>query len=197
MTKRIAIIISGILSPYLIAPLAATISILAYAPTSGEVVVWAAVIFGLAFFPSAIDLFAGYRYKRIPDLRLLDKADRRELYVVTTISITLSAIVLAGIDAAPEVITVSAASALICATLGVVNQFTKVSLHTATITWAASMLGFAVNPIFFVALTLVPIVGWARIFRGRHTLIQVALGAFIAFGASALVWWSAHFLTGS
>ena len=136
MKKGSAIILSRIVSPYIIVPLTALISILTNSPTSAEVIVWTAVIFGLAFFPPAIDLIAGYRYKRIPDLLLLDKADRRELYVVTTISITLSTVVLTGIDAAPKVIVMSAAGALICAVLGIVNQFTKVSLHTATITWS-------------------------------------------------------------
>jgi membrane-associated phospholipid phosphatase len=55
----------------------------------------------------------------------------------------------------------------------------KVSVHVSVVTGFASVLTLFASPAFLLAFLLVPLVAWARLKLGAHTLGQVAAGALI------------------
>ncbi len=68
------------------------------------------------------------------------------------------------------------------------NTFTKVSFHVAVATGAAIILLTTALVLGLVMATLLPAVMWARVSEGRHSRLQVALGAILgALGAGAFL----------
>ena len=66
-----------------------------------------------------------------------------------------------------------------------VNLRWKISLHTAVITAAVTLLFILYGFMAAASIVLIPLVAWARIELGHHTPAQVVTGALLA--ASILV----------
>lgn len=60
-----------------------------------------------------------------------------------------------------------------------INQFTKISVHVGVNATLVSMLMFWVDWRFGLALILVVMVAWARVYDRHHTLQQVLLGGLV------------------
>ena len=63
----------------------------------------------------------------------------------------------------------------------------KISFHTATITGAVAVLCWNVGAGAAALLTLVVVIGWARVRLRRHTPAQVVAGALVAGAVSTVV----------
>lgn len=58
----------------------------------------------------------------------------------------------------------------------VLTRWVKVSLHTATATFATTALVLIGSVVGYVFIPLVPALGWSRVALGRHRPIEVAVG---------------------
>ena len=72
----------------------------------------------------------------------------------------------------------------------IITLYWKISGHCATIASFVTLLyflyGFTSLPIF----ALIPLVGWARVYRGRHTLAQVIAGTLLGLSIYPILrWW--------
>ena len=71
----------------------------------------------------------------------------------------------------------------------VINLFWKISLHTAFVAAAATLLIIVYNPVGAWTLVLVPLVAWARIEMKLHSPAQVTSGALLAAAIALIVFW--------
>lgn len=72
----------------------------------------------------------------------------------------------------------------------VFNRWIKLSLHMASLAFAAVSLGALAGPYVLIAAALLPLLGWARIRMARHTLAEVLGGTALgAVSAWVLRWW--------
>lgn len=186
--------VSWVFSPFFVAPLSTLIAVFAYAQDARDVALWGIIAFVVTYFPPVVDVLNEYRAKRLPDLRLLDPMDRRQPYIVGSISALVSTILLWLVGAPSHLVVMSAMLATTAIALGIINYRTKVSLHTASLTGSSVTLGLGVHPLFFGLLVLVPLVGWARITKRRHVLSQVLLGGSLALVIPFVIWYSARLL---
>lgn len=73
---------------------------------------------------------------------------------------------------------VLAVVAMLCAA-GIANRWIKLSLHMASLAFAGVALLPLWRGIGFVALALLPLLGWARLRMARHALPEVVGGALL------------------
>jgi hypothetical protein len=83
---------------------------------------------------------------------------------------------------------VAVAAMLVVAAL--CNRWIKLSLHMASLTFAAVSLSALSWPWALVATASLPLLGWARVRMARHTMAEVIGGTVLgAVAALALQWW--------
>ncbi len=61
-----------------------------------------------------------------------------------------------------------------------INLWWKISLHTALIASSVAVLVILYGSIATLTIMVVPLVAWARVEQERHSVAQVAFGAFLA-----------------
>jgi hypothetical protein len=66
------------------------------------------------------------------------------------------------------------------AAFGLVSLTWKVSIHAGVFSGALAACALAVSPWWWMGLSTVPLVVWARTRRGRHTLLQGIAGGCLA-----------------
>ena len=79
---------------------------------------------------------------------------------------------------------VLAAVAMLCVA-GIANRWIKLSLHMASLAFAGVAAWPLALPVAIVALTALPLLGWARLRMARHTLPEVVGGTALGFLAGA------------
>ena len=65
--------------------------------------------------------------------------------------------------------------------LAVITLFWKISGHMAALALATGTLIALFGPSWWPVLLIVPVVGWARVIRKDHTILQVAAGALYSW----------------
>ena len=138
----------------------------------------------LAFELLAAGVVAGYvfflmRRSRVGDFWISLRAERiiPAFLLLASFVGLLAALLLSGAPAALYGTTLS--MGLAAATIAAVTLFWKASAHTA-VAGHAAMAGPLVLGIFGLAFVLIlPIVIWARVVDGAHTLLQTLVGAAI------------------
>ena len=69
------------------------------------------------------------------------------------------------------------------------NRWIKLSLHTAFAMFAGVVLAGTQPPLGFAILAFAPVLGWARLAMGRHSLREVMGGALLGAGVGAFTLW--------
>lgn len=107
---------------------------------------------------------------------------------VVSVAVGLALLHLAGAPAAlVRVLAATLAALLVLALVTVVH---KVSFHTGVVAGGAVALWVTGTHLCGVVLgLLVPVVAWARVRRGRHSVAQVVLGGLVAAAVAAATWW--------
>lgn len=82
---------------------------------------------------------------------------------------------------------VLAAVAMLCLA-AIANRWIKLSLHMASLAFAAMALWALLGPPALVALVLLPLLGWSRLRMGRHTAAEVVAGTALGLASGALPW---------
>ncbi len=141
----------------------------------------------LTFLPAALYLLVYFKGNVFDALELVDREARLIPYILMILG-AIGAVAALTIIQAPRPIFIMTLVLLANEiVLGTVNFWTKVSIHTATPTFSAITLGYLLNPAWYSLIFLVPLIGWARVYRKRHTLKQVIGGALFAFVISTIV----------
>ncbi|MBI3838239.1 MAG: hypothetical protein HY288_09945 [Planctomycetia bacterium] len=167
--------------------------------------VWASDVpgtyrYALLYFLVAVPLPVFYvmwllKSGRVTDFHLPDRRDRTGPFAISLGS-ALCAVGLLFYFAAPTVFLVAILAAFTqTLLLFLITLLWQISIHTATtaglVTFAILALGTEAS---FLAL-LVPLVAWARVYLGRHTLSQTVAGAMLGcltfstmFAVRGIVW---------
>ena len=81
---------------------------------------------------------------------------------------------------------VLAAVAMLCVA-GVANRWIKLSLHMASLAFAATVLPAVWMPGAVVAIVALPLLGWSRLRMARHTVPEVLFGGLLGLAAGGLL----------
>ncbi len=151
--------------------------------------VWASDVpgtyrFALLYFALAIPLPVAYvvwllMSGRVNDFHLPNRRDRTGPFLVS-IGCALAAAIALAYFQAPAIFMAPVITALAqTLVLFLVTLVWQISIHTATTTGLVTFAILALGSAAVVLAPLVPLVMWARIYLGRHTLTQTIAGAIL------------------
>lgn len=134
----------------------------------------------------------GVRRTRFSDVHVSVREQRPKLIAAILAGLTATLLVLLLVRADRHVIALCAAMLATLVAIGVITTLGrwKVSVHAAVLAGSVVMLAVAASPMWLFGLLAVPVVGWARVRLGAHTLGQVLAGAalgLVVAGATFLV----------
>jgi hypothetical protein len=161
--------------------------------TPTERVFYLILLMLLTFAPAALYLFVHFKGNIVQMLELIDREARLIPYILMIVGAVIAVATLITIEAPRALFIMTLVLLANEIVLGTINFWTKVSIHTATPTFTALTLGYLMNPNWYWLLLIVPLVGWARVYRKRHTLPQAISGAVFAGTISGLVLAVSHY----
>ncbi|HEY84872.1 MAG TPA: hypothetical protein G4N96_07155 [Chloroflexi bacterium] len=125
---------------------------------------------------------------QLTDIHMPKRKERLKPLLFTFGWLIISIIALAIFKAPSSLILLTGVALLQVLVLGLITTLWKISFHSSAIMSAATVTVLFHSQWAFIALPLVPLVGWARIKLRRHTLWQVISGyiAGIAVALSAV-----------
>jgi membrane-associated phospholipid phosphatase len=179
-TDRLALLVSSAGSPFLTPLYTACAAIWPLAEDHEQFLVWSGVIavffigVGLAFV--LIQVLRG----KISDVHVSQQAQRQRPFTVAVSSSVLGTLGLWWLGAPWTLMALGSSFAVQGLVFGILTVYRKISMHVAVtascLTALVLLFGWSAVPL----IALLPIQGWARVYRGRHTLSQVAAGALLA-----------------
>lgn len=119
----------------------------------------------------------GVRAGRYADHHLADREHRRIPLLVGIASVAVGVTVLIVLGAPREIVALLVAGGVGLLVCVVVSQWWKMSIHAAVAAGAVTVLVTEFGPRALPAAVLVPLIGWARVRLGAHTVAQVLVGA--------------------
>jgi hypothetical protein len=186
---RLARVLSIVLSPYIVTALTATAVSVAYArPGPLGLLHCAVCIFASAVVPFAFTAWM-VRTGRATDLHAAVRGQRHPIFLVAIMSTALATAFMQATGASPMGVAVGFAYCASGAVFWAVTVGWKISLHAGVMAGALVIVAHAFGPVALAGFPLLPLVGWARVRRGRHTVGQVAAGTIFgsALTAAALL----------
>jgi hypothetical protein len=188
MKKRVAIIVSNILNPFLVG--LAVIVILSFASAApGEALKWTLIASGLSILPIFVVVLSLLRTKRLNSFFLDMREQRTKIYLMSGACAIAGCLLLAVLKAPIMLIAGFIASLVITFIFMCINFWWKISLHTAFIAGSATILVILYGWTGTLVIPLVPITAWARAELKSHSWAQATTGAVLAAAIVAAVFY--------
>lgn len=185
VADRLARWVSIGLSPYVVTAVTAAFVTFRYARPGFIGLIDAVVgICATAVVPFMFTLWM-VRTGRATDIHAAVRTQRHPMFLVAIASTALATLFLHRTGAQPVVVAMGVAYCVSGTLFWVVSLFWKISLHSGVMAGSMIIGFFAVGDAAMVAAPLLPLVGWARLRRGRHTMAQVVAGTL----CGALITW--------
>ncbi|HEY4687656.1 MAG TPA: hypothetical protein VIH20_05560 [Candidatus Subteraquimicrobiales bacterium] len=180
-------LISAILSPFIVAiPLAFVVTQKA-SPSVFKSLEWLLISLIFAVLVPLGAILILRQRGEVTDVHLAHRLERPFPFLTTLFSGLLGTYFLLFFGAPRLLITLALSFIFLGISITFVTLYWKISAHLAgvagALTAAFLIFGFSAAPLFL----LLPVVGWARIYRKRHTLAQVIGGALEAIFSICLV----------
>jgi len=148
--------------------------------------------YALLYFCIAVLLPVGYvvwaiRTGRIADFHMCNRRERVAPFVVSLIC-GLAAWVLILVMGAPlDFVAPVLALLLQTLLLFLITLVWQVSVHTAVTASLVTFICLVVGPGALLLIGLIPLVAWARLYLGRHTVAQTVVGACVGSSCFAIL----------
>jgi len=187
LKEKAAFYISLVLSPYIVGFVFALVSSVYFAQSLLQFLLWFPVQITFTTLIPLAATFALLRSGRITDIHVHRKEERRVFLLVALPILPVYLVSLAYVGAPAGLLLIVSGYSITAITVALFTLRTKVSAHSAAIT--ACVAGFLIllRPYAIPAMGLVPMVVWARLHRGRHTLGQALMGVVLAFSVMLIV----------
>lgn len=185
--KKLAKSISLIIDPkHLVAPV---VLVAASVGTQnwGETIIWTLITLGISILPLLILITIQTKRGVFIDQEVPGQSQRNQVYWFGNLSLFLCILLLLYFSAPWTLITLLVAMNITGVIGSLFNLRWKVSVHTGATTGAVISLFALIGNWAVPTLILIPMIGWARVSLGRHTLLEVIVGACIGGTITALV----------
>lgn len=179
--------LSVLLSPYVVAAATAAAVTSHEARDAAQVLTHGVIaVTFCALVPFGYTLWL-VRTGRATDIHAAVREQRPPIFAVALVSALISVILLWSAGASQDVLAMGWAYVGCGVVFAIVNEGTKISLHTGLLAGSAVVLLHTFGLIALLPFVLLPVAGWARLRRGRHTLTQAVLGALLGAGVTAAI----------
>lgn len=185
VSDAVAFFLSAVLSPYIVLPVG-TIGIIWARGTDERVWLWIGISLFFSTVLPVLFVLNGMRLGTITDVHVAERDQRSGPFGVAIGGSVVAALVLFLIHAPRSVWGLSVILAVNGLAIMLATRSTKISVHVAVLT--ATVLGATIlNPELpvWAFIWLIPLLMWARLKRGRHSIWQgvggFALAAILTF----------------
>lgn len=168
--------ISVVVHPLLVLPLAAGFYLYGAGLDVVQIVYWLGIWIGLSLVPTTIYVWFG---GDMQGLNIRQKEMRGPAFAVGLFTALLSVLTMWYLSA-PLILVESGVIVLgVITVFAVANYFDRVSIHTGSISFAATVVStLSVFTGLLMAVAVIG-VGWSRVKLEAHTFIQVLIGGFL------------------
>jgi hypothetical protein len=193
---RLAEAVSLIFHPFVVVIPTMVIASMHQATTFGRAIFWTLLSIGVVILPLTYLIYSKVRSGQYSDASVSMREQRYGLYAVAG-SLLILLIIILVVGKAPLILIASlVAAALAIAIASVINRrFTKLSLHTIGISGCTTVLLVTTPPLGLAMALCIPLLGWARIRLGHHTLLQIIIGLAVAVISVLFIFHIFHLLS--
>jgi len=126
-----------------------------------------------------------YMIENIKDLKFIDlhlekKAEREKVLLVCVISVLIGYFMLSFIGVPRPLLLIELVGIINLIIISFITFKLKLSIHLAVVTIASTLVIFFLGKSFIWLYILLLPLGWARIYREKHTRLEVATGIMIS-----------------
>ncbi len=180
MRKRLANLTSNIFSPFLIGLVLILVVSFEATVSVFDAIKWSLILTALSVLP--IYLLAVYlvQHNRLDSVFTNVRRQRTKIYALAVVLAGVSCIILFSLKAPLILLALFVAGFSASIVFTGINLRWKISLHTAFITAAVTVLFILYGFMSTASIVLIPLVAWARIELEHHSLAQVVTGALLA-----------------
>ncbi|MCC6443375.1 MAG: hypothetical protein IT210_07950 [Armatimonadetes bacterium] len=187
LLDKLAFAISAVFSPFLV-PFFFIVGIVAmYTHDLRQLALWSGITLFFSTGVPALDVLYRYYTGRVSDIHVMYREQRTEPFVVGIVSAALGAGTLYAIDAPFALVQVGLCMVANGIVFLAVNRHWKISMHMGTLTAAIVSVLFLFGVQMLWLTVLVPPVMWARLHRGKHTVLQLLAGLVVSGIVTAVV----------
>lgn len=184
--SRFARLVSNVINPVFVGIYIAGVLTFQAIEDRGDATLWFGLTVLLAALPPVTYVFYLVRIGYLADF-FMPNREKRIKPVTVIIMWMVFLVILLEIIGGPLAITLILTATMVQIGLLLAITFLwKISFHTAIITLAATILVLRGGGLSWTAFTLVPLVGWSRVWLRRHTKMEVTTGA-VAGGLVAII----------
>ena len=180
MRKQIANLLSNILNPFLVSLV--IILLLSFESTRSplDALKWSLILIAISIVP-VYSVVVYFSRKDGPGSRFINvRKQRTKIYLLAGICALVGCVILIYLGA-PLILLATFVAGLSATVIFMgINLWWKISLHAAFIAASVILLVILYGSLGTVTVMLLPLVGWARVELGHHSLAQVTIGAFLA-----------------
>jgi membrane-associated phospholipid phosphatase len=191
MIDRLARLVSHVLNPFLVALVVIVLLAAEAAPGDpARAARWAVFSLAVTVLPVFAVVYYLVRRRKLEGMFIAPRRQRTRIYALASALGAVGCLVMWRFGA-PELLLASFIAGLAAVVVFMfINLAWKISLHTAFMTASATILMIVYGTPGALTLLLVPLVGWARLRLGVHTLGQVAAAAVLSGGIVVGVFWA-------
>ena len=177
--NRLAFMISAIFTPPLVVALA-ILAIGVYYSDRYELF-WLWVFAGILLLigPASIYVYVAYKKGKVSDINMSEREERLRPLIISLIGAIVVMWVLMDREAPKPLILLGMTLVSELVIIIFVTIFWKISLHLLAFSSAVTLLAYLFNPLAVLLYVFLVPIGWARIYRKRHTLSQVVAGSLV------------------
>ena len=189
MKEMLARLITNVINPFLASVIVIVLLAFRGTDSAGEALKWAAIAVALSVAPVLAAVIYLVRRKKLDGVFTNPRQQRTIIYLFACVLAAAGYIVLWRLGA-PVLLAATFAAGLASIVIFLaINLYWKISLHTAFIAGAVTILVIVYGGMTAWTVLLLFPVAWARITLGQHTPAQAAAGALLAAGIVLGVFW--------
>jgi len=150
---------------------------------------WLVVIAPFLMFIPLIFFATSFKLGWISDIDLSHRQERPTFLLVFVVSLFAAAMILYFLHVPLKFFVYVFSGLVMMIIASLITLGWKISFHTAVVTSVVTAIVILGGFKFWPFLLLIPIIGWARVALGRHTLSEVIGGASVALIVTASVFY--------
>jgi hypothetical protein len=119
----------------------------------------------------------------------VSKREQRPLLFIVTTIVSFCYLLFLYIFNGPKILFVGLLAVILgLISVAIINRWIKASIHLATATAAFLLIGMVYKGYFFLFLSLIPLLAWARIKTKEHSLIETIIGCILGIVITLIVY---------
>lgn len=179
MTARLAHLISGIFSPFLIGLFFILLVSLEMSASLLGAIKWSLLLITLSILPTFIFTVFLVRHNRLDGIFSSHHRQRTRIYALMLVLAGICGFILFILKAPLMLLALAVAGFSGTVMFMFINLWWKISLHTAFVTAMVVILFIFYGFMSTASVVLIPLVAWARIKLENHSLAQTVTGALL------------------